>query len=359
MKTTNNIFLYGESNLGRRRTNNEDAFIAQTIWDNENVLAVVIDGVGGYDGGEVAAAIAKSTIVEYLENFPNGERANLLKQAVIEANNEILKSRSESEEYKNMSCVLTAILVEAKKGLIHMAHIGDTRLYQYSKGNIVKLSHDHSLIGYREEVGELTEEEAMRHPQRNIIGRDVGSKYMEMDTDLVEMETFRLQSNSILLLCSDGLSDMITSSMMAETLSKDISIEYKTKELIEKANSEGGNDNVTVVLVQYTGQSFEMLDLPSERTITKNIDYKEEKIEINNSIEDKERMLSKIYMLLKINMVLLVLVLALLSLFTFRSYCSSETEAIGFEQINEGVNNMVVDTLMINTHVENKDSLNE
>ena len=359
MKTTNNISFYGESNLGRRRTNTEDAFIIQTIWDNENVLAVVIDGVGGYDGGEVAAAIAKSTIVEYLENFPNGERANLLKQAVIEANNEILKSRSNSEEYKNMSCVLTAILVEAKKGMIHMAHIGDTRLYQYSQGKIVKLSHDHSLIGYREEVGELSEEEAMHHPQRNIIGRDVGSKYMEMDTDLVEMETFRLQSNSILLLCSDGLSDMITSSMMVETLSKEISIEYKTKELIEKANSEGGNDNVTVVLVQYTGQSFEMLDLPSVRTASEEVFYKEEKMEIDKPVEAKERMLSKIYIFLKINTILLVAVLGLLSFFIFKSYCSSETETTNIGQINENVNNIVVDSLMINTHIENKDSLHE
>ena len=73
MKTTNNISFYGESNLGRRRTNNEDAFITQTIWDNENVLAVVIDGVGGYDGGEVAAAIAKSTINKSLEAFVAGD----------------------------------------------------------------------------------------------------------------------------------------------------------------------------------------------------------------------------------------------------------------------------------------------
>ena len=140
MKVINNISFHGESDLGQKRTNNEDAFIAQTIWDDENVLAVAIDGVGGYDGGEIAAAIAKNTIIEYLENFPNGERANLLKQAVIEANNNILKSRTESEEFKNMSCVLTAILVETKRGMIHMAHIGDTRLYQYHQGKIMKLS---------------------------------------------------------------------------------------------------------------------------------------------------------------------------------------------------------------------------
>lgn len=254
MEKTSHISFCAASDLGQQRSNNEDAFIAQNIWDSDNVLAVAIDGVGGYEGGEVAAAIAKKTIVEYLESYTNGERANLLKQAVVEANNNIFKSRAESEEYKNMSCVLTAVLVETKKGLLHMAHIGDTRLYQYHHGEIKKFSHDHSLVGYREEVGELTEEEAMNHPQRNIIGRDLGSKYMEMNTDQIEMGTFKLRSNSILLLCSDGLSDMITSSVMCEILSTSMPLEEEMKSLIDEANKAGGKDNITVVLVEYTGE---------------------------------------------------------------------------------------------------------
>lgn len=355
MESISKISFYGESDLGQRRTNNEDAFIAQTIWDDENVLAVAIDGVGGYDGGEIAAAIAKNTIVEYLENFSNGERANLLKQAVIEANNNILKSRSESDEYKNMSCVLTAILVETKRGMIHMAHIGDTRLYQYHQGKITKLSHDHSLIGYREEVGELTEEEAMHHPQRNVIGRDVGSKYMEMNTDLVEMETFKLKSNSLLLLCSDGLSDMITSAMMTEILSKDISLKDKTKELINKANSEGGNDNITVVLVQYTGESFEVPEVPIIETVKEDVEVKEytDMQEINVQKETKD--FFQIRVLLIINTILLILVLGLLCMFLYSSYNPVEINEI---QPNNNIS-INQDTIQINVHVEKQDSLNE
>lgn len=354
MEPVSKISFYGESDLGQRRTNNEDAFIAQTIWDDENVLAVAIDGVGGYDGGEIAAAIAKNTIVEYLENFSNGERANLLKQAVIEANNNILKSRSESDEYKNMSCVLTAILVETKRGMIHMAHIGDTRLYQYLQGKITKLSHDHSLIGYREEVGELTEEEAMHHPQRNVIGRDVGSKYMEMNTDLVEMETFKLKSNSILLLCSDGLSDMITSAMMTEILSKDISLKDKTKELINKANSEGGNDNITVVLVQYTGESFEVPEVPIIETVKEDVEVKEytDMQEINVQKETKD--FFQIRVLLIINTILLILILGLLCMFLYSSYNPVEINEI--QPNNISINQ---DTIQINEHVEKQDSLND
>lgn len=296
MEKTSHISFFADSDLGQHRSNNEDAFIVQNIWDNDNVLAVAIDGVGGYEGGEVAAAIAKDTIVEYLENFTNGERVDLLKQAVVEANNNIFKSRAESEEYKNMSCVLTAILVETKKGLLHMAHIGDTRLYQYHQGEIKKLSHDHSLVGYREEVGELTEEEAMCHPQRNVIGRDMGSKYLEMNTDQIEMETFNLRSNSILLLCSDGLSDMITSSMMCGVLSTSMTLEEKVKTLIDKANQAGGNDNITVVLVEYTGEEIMIQKSPdksadeivadddksNEIEYTKNTDCKKELLQIRS-----------------------------------------------------------------------------
>ena len=311
MESLNHITFCAHSDLGQKRTNNEDAFIAQTIWDGNNVLAVAIDGVGGYEGGEVAAAIAKASIVEYLESFPNGERANLLKQAVVEANNNIFNSRAESE-YKKMSCVLTAILVEVKRGLVHMAHIGDTRLYLYHQSEIKKLSHDHSLVGYREEVGELTEEEAMHHPQRNIIGRDMGSKYMEMNTDQVEMATFQLRANSVLLLCSDGLSDMITSSMMSDILSTSMTLEEKAKGLVDKANSEGGKDNITVVLVEYTGEDF----IDQEPSTDEDLVYaKEDQLQSSTNTQSHvannyQRELSYIRSLLMVIVALLIIVLS-------------------------------------------------
>lgn len=236
-----------------------------------------------------------------------------------------------------------------------MAHIGDTRLYQYHQGKITKLSHDHSLIGYREEVGELTEEEAMHHPQRNVIGRDVGSKYMEMNTDLVEMETFKLKSNSLLLLCSDGLSDMITSAMMTEILSKDISLKDKTKELINKANSEGGNDNITVVLVQYTGESFEVPEVPIIETVKEDVEVKEytDMQEINVQKETKD--FFQIRVLLIINTILLILVLGLLCMFLYSSYNPVEINEI---QPNNNIS-INQDTIQINVHVEKQDSLND
>ncbi len=259
MKT---IHFFGKTDMGRKRTNNEDAFIAQNIWDEKHILAVAIDGVGGYEGGEVAAELAQKNIVKYLETYPNGERLDLLKQAVIFANNAIFDERKQSANLCSMSCVLTAALIEVESRRINMAHVGDTRLYQYVDGVLTKLSHDHSLIGYREEIGELSEEEAMNHPQRNIIGRDVGSTRLESNAnDYVEVASFPLEAHSSLMLCSDGLCDMITSQQMKSILDENLPTEKKVDALIEAANIAGGKDNVTVVLVECN-----LPELPRKKT---------------------------------------------------------------------------------------------
>lgn len=256
----NKIEFSGKTDMGKIRTNNEDAFIVQRIWDDNHILAVAIDGVGGYDGGEVAAEIAQKTIVEYLQTYSNGERLELLKQAIVEANNKIFEERAIQTQFANMSCVLTACLVEVEHKQINMVHVGDTRLYQYWHNELKKLSHDHSLVGYREEMGDLTEDEAMNHPQRNIIDRDAGSNHHEAnDNDFLEAAVFPLQPNSTLLLCSDGLCDMLKSSEMVSVLEKKISLKGKVQQLINHANRKGGKDNVTVVLVEYQSNELEFV----------------------------------------------------------------------------------------------------
>jgi len=248
----NKISYFGKSDPGKQRRNNEDANIACTIWDDNHVLGVAIDGVGGYDGGERAAEIAKETIVAYLKKHPNGERLDLLKHAVVEANNKIEDERQTKKKFPNMACVLTACLVEVEKKRINMAHVGDTRLYQYYGNALIKLSHDHSLIGYREEIGNLTEEEAMNHPERNLINRLVGETFHRVDDkDFIEAATFPLLPDSTLLLCSDGLFDMLTSAEMIPVLKQAISLRDKVRELIRLANDKGGKDNITVVLIDY------------------------------------------------------------------------------------------------------------
>lgn len=278
MEYKTKISIVGKTDMGRIRTNNEDAFVAQKLWDENTYIAIAIDGVGGYEGGEIAADIAKKTIPEFLLASSNGERVELLKQAVTAANNAIFEAREADPEHGQMSCVLTAAIIDVAQKQISMVHVGDSRLYGFHHGELKKLSHDHSLIGYREEIGDLTEEEAMHHPQRNVIGRDVGSqKHKANDDDFIEAQVFPLLPNTTLLFCSDGLTDMITSAAITSVLSKKGNLEQKANGLIEAALEAGGKDNVTVVLFEYQSDEPEMI--PEENT-------KEEKP--MNTIQEKQ-----------------------------------------------------------------------
>ena len=165
-----------------------------------------------------------------------------------------------------------------------MAHVGDSRLYGFHNGELKKLSHDHSLIGYREEIGDLTEEEAMHHPHRNVIGRDVGSqKHKANDDDFIEAQVFPLLPNTTLLFCSDGLTDMITSSKIASILRQKTGLEEKADALINAALEAGGKDNVTVVLFEFQGDEPEIaaddnepkIALASSQAVDDNKDGKE------------------------------------------------------------------------------------
>lgn len=289
MKNKTNLSIVGKSDMGRIRTNNEDAFVARKIWDENTFLAVAIDGVGGYEGGEVAADIARKTIPEYLEASANGERVELLKQAVTAANNAIFEARENDTERSRMSCVLTAALVDVAHRQISMAHVGDSRLYSFHDGTLKKLSHDHSLIGYREEIGDLSEEEAMHHPQRNLILRDVGSqRHKTNDDDFIESQVFDLPPNTILLLCSDGLTDMITSLAITAILEQKTPLAKKADELIQAALDAGGKDNVTVVLFECQDDNAEIAPMGNTKE-GKNKKGKKDKKEKKNKKEQRHR----------------------------------------------------------------------
>lgn len=250
-KDSEKIMFFGKTDIGRQRTNNEDAFMVEQL-DENTALAVVIDGIGGYEGGEVAAEIAQREIPSYLKEFNRGERLELLKQAVVSANNAIYDRRRFDTARPHMGCVLTSALIDANRKVIDMVHVGDTRLYQFYQGNLRKLSHDHSYVGYCEENDELTEEQAMHHPRRNEISRAVGEgQHGVSDPSFLEAEEFPLLPNSTFLLCSDGLTDLVTSHQIVAILEQTISLEEKVQALIDAANEAGGKDNVTVVLVEY------------------------------------------------------------------------------------------------------------
>lgn len=241
-----------QTHPGQVRENNEDCFILQNLWNNSYLLCAAIDGMGGYEGGEVAASVAKDAIIDYLINCQNCENIlQALETAVIEANNRIISEKSQDGRLKNMGCVATVGIIDLENALLYMAHVGDSRLYQFREGRLQKLSHDHSLVGYREEIGELTEEEAMTNPNRSIISKSLGDKLIgEKGQDYIELGIFPLYSGSQLLFSTDGLFDMATSVEISGILSQDVGVREKNRQLIDLANERGGKDNITVVLVE-------------------------------------------------------------------------------------------------------------
>ena len=263
------IEFFGETNQGMVRQNNEDCFIAQYIWDEKFLLCAVIDGMGGYEGGEVASDLARTTLLKSLEAYPSGDIFGALKQAFIDANNEIVRYRQASPMYSSMGCVATVGLFDLTDPKLFLVHVGDSRLYRFQGGNLEKLSHDHSLVGYREEIGDLTEEEAMKHPNRSVISRSVGDSFHFVeDDDFLETSIFPIYADSDFLFCSDGLSDMLRSQQIASVLATDKPVKEKVEELIKDTNEAGGKDNVTVVIAQFRRIETSQNDQEETETFT-------------------------------------------------------------------------------------------
>ena len=241
--------VYGDSDKGLVRTNNEDAFIAQKVWDDSHWLLAVVDGLGGYEGGEVAASIAQKNILQTVKEMKGKDCLDAIMQSVVDANNAIFNQRNSKASLNNMGCVVTAAILDLEKKQLNIAHVGDTRLYLYDSNGLSKLTHDHSFVGALEDEGRISEEDAMNHPRRNLIDRIVGDELKEIETPrFIEAAVFPVSKGNQYLLCSDGLSDMLTSSEINLVLQKGINVKKKVGQFIETTNKKGGKDNVTVIV---------------------------------------------------------------------------------------------------------------
>lgn len=235
----------GGSDPGRVRENNEDRFHS----DPERGIFIVVDGVGGQAGGETAAETALLQVRTRLERDA-GSAEERLREAITLANNEVYRLSRTNAEWTGMACVLTAAIVEDHHATI--GHVGDSRLYKLRRGTIDKLTHDHSPVGEREDAGELDELEAMRHPRRNEVFRDVGSdRHTPVDVDFVEIVRTPFEADAALILCSDGLSDLVPSrDILSITSQRAGNPDAVVQRLIAQANRAGGKDNITVVYVE-------------------------------------------------------------------------------------------------------------
>lgn len=261
-----NATFFGATDPGRVRTNNEDNYIACELWSGSHLLLAAIDGIGGYEGGEVAAKIARDVIIAETGSHPGTDSLELLKHAVTKANNAIVEHKQTDPDRRNMGCVISSAIISLEEARVYMVHVGDSRLYQFTAtGGLKKLSHDHSLVGYREEIGMLTEEQAMRHPQRNIIERSLGEElHKPDDTNFLDAGIFPILGSTQYLFCSDGLSDMLYSAEIAGVLSSDSDAHTEVTRLIEMANEAGGKDNITVVIAKIEMPGFTASGAPAE-----------------------------------------------------------------------------------------------
>ena len=232
------------TDTGLARPNNED----RVLIDDARGLFLVVDGLGGHAAGETAAETAVQVIHKHLQ-LPETNLDQQIREAICAANNEIFALAQTHAEYNGMACVLT--LAVAQHDRIHVGHVGDSRLYLLSNGKLKKLTSDHSPVGELEDQGELTEDQAMRHPRRNEVFRDGGSiPHQPADADFVETISFPFPTDCALLLCSDGLSDFVGSAEVTAILERyDGNPTRTAQQLVEAGNAHGGRDNISVVFV--------------------------------------------------------------------------------------------------------------
>jgi len=232
------------SDAGRMRSENQDRAYA----DDERGIFLLVDGLGGHAAGGRAADIAVEAVRHELAGADCKAPARI-RRAIAAANNRIFEEAASNELWRGMACVLTLAVIEGDK--VTVGHVGDSRLYLTWNGAIRKLTPDHSPVGEREDAGELTEAEAMAHPRRHEVFRDVGSRRREPDEeDFIEVKEFLFKPDAAILLCSDGLTDRLTSSEILEIIEGYEGDPARVAgELVDAANAAGGDDNITAIFV--------------------------------------------------------------------------------------------------------------
>jgi serine/threonine protein phosphatase PrpC len=236
------LTAYAASDIGRVRTVNEDTFIC----DPDRGVFAVIDGVGGQAGGEVAASIARRELELRLRR-ETGTLDDRVREAIAAANASILAEAGRVPALKQMACVLTVAVVTPDALVV--GHVGDTRLYKLGATGMQKLTRDHSPVGQLEDRGELSEDEAMHHPDRNQVFREVGTQPRQpTDRDFIDIITASFSADDALLICSDGISDQVTSTDIERLIRRAPDPAEAVTALLAAANDAGGRDNATAVL---------------------------------------------------------------------------------------------------------------
>lgn len=257
--------FFSMTDPGRARDNNEDS----VAFDEPTLTAVLADGMGGYNAGEIASGMAtafiKSELSRWLIEAGDGAKAREVRRAmeicVDNANRSIFNSANSNAHYAGMGTTLVVGVFREDK--LVLGHIGDSRCYRLRDGVLLQITKDHSLLQEQMDAGLITAEQAATSSIKNLVTRALGVD----ESVLLEVNEHPVQANDLYLMCSDGLSDMIDDIAINRVVSTDMPLEQKARQLIDLANANGGRDNISVLLV-------ELHDTPEKRGLISRLLWK-------------------------------------------------------------------------------------
>ena len=235
----------GKTDIGKKRETNQDYFVAKTIRDNIDLL-VVCDGMGGAKGGMEASSLCAETFCAYVENNLDCEKKNeyisVMESALDEANRKVYEKSKIDPALEGMGTTIVAAICDEND--YYLLWAGDSRIYAILNDGIMQVSHDHSFVQSLVDAGNITEEQARTHPNRNIITKAAGTD-KQIKADVMKTSNCEFVG---LLLCSDGLCSYVDEQDIKDICKTENDLDVCTQKLIDKANSNSGADNITVII---------------------------------------------------------------------------------------------------------------
>lgn len=235
---------YAITDIGKKRSFNQDyAWMTTDEIGKLPNLFIVADGMGGHKAGDLASRFTVETLINNIKNSSSDNPITIINDAIVNANTLLLEKAAESEDYEGMGTTLVVCTIIGES--MYVANVGDSRLYLYD-GKLSQITRDHSLVEEMVALGKLNRDEARTHKRKNVITRAIGGG-KEVMADFFEAE---LTAGNRIIMCSDGLSNMVDDGEIEQILSLNLPIEDKAKRLIDMANESGGADNIAVVIVE-------------------------------------------------------------------------------------------------------------
>lgn len=241
------ILCSGDSDIGRKRKTNQDSI----CMDHKHHFFAVADGMGGHNGGDIASQLSVKLMPEFFAQNSSMEPQGLMKNMIQQINRSILQKAQENPELQGMGTTISAIYFHEQALVI--GNVGDSRVYLVNNNHIFQMTRDHSFVQEKLNMGIYSREEAVKDPQKNVLVRSVG-----FEADIaVDVFNYRICKNDIFMICSDGLHGKVSDGDILHIIQKNITdpasctieaVETAVKELIQQANDNGGQDNISVIL---------------------------------------------------------------------------------------------------------------